>query len=1362
MPPLRRLLGLLPLLLLLGQAECAPVESTLRASVNTLYPSLVQRWVTAYRLQRQDFEAYAQDVAIGHQAGMDAAKSGRYDFTVTTAAVSEAMQPQMPNVKAYPLINAAMVPFYNLPESAGRAQLILTMRASCEIMRGNITHWNDPRITVSNPSLALPSQPITVVALGFEADVMSMVSRMCTKVDPGWSAAGLGISTTHPAVAGLVVVSRLQGFLGLASTVVDRPYSFAWSTLSSAAHVRSIRHAALINQAGNVAQPDQAHVNQNFIESAARGLVAQGNTFDLTDPLNAFAWPVLMGGWLLVDSGAVVSTCATKRSVLQFLLWLYESPVAAALARSEHMHLLPTLYLEQSLMLEHMRADMRCDGAPLLALSTASASYHGNAMIRDSLAMFTDYYGSVDETYSWTYTRADDAMALTRLSAGEIDFAVVTTSALKDHDIDSFLAPYTETDARGFSVTRPGGMIFPAYLMGTAFSFLLPDAVMNLYAQWSTQDTLGLPPLFPLQIDIDGVEMMFTGAIVSWTAPHMLRFNPQLQAWFDRTGASPALRAVACCSDKSDPMSAGTLYIKVGLRSNYSKAAYAHLDGLVPVIDPWQADIDAGAPIDLIDSESRMEARLSMNPGSVTYRPITTDSFDPTADFLLVQRNTLGETEAIEPTPAALRRCIEAKADDEAMLQTGVKNVKNRFWYDAGLPGCYPVAGQVSIAVNSHHTDKFASGAGSANAVQAGGCARAKSVLQMLAWLQTSDVMSTASSAVGLVRMGDFDSLRQHIVGEVLNSATCDGKTILITLPVVWEAGQAAFGLAVAAAALIGALCLLAIGVLLHFRTHPAIRGSSPLFLIQVALGLLLLSASLPLWASSATQSGCLAFQWLSNLGFTLAFAPLFAKTWRIYQIFSARRIKVRKISDARLAGLVAAMLATDLALLAVWSGISPLKPITYERAFAGSADGAIELLTHCSVDSRGMGFLGAAAAYKGILLVCGALLSFSTRKVAAQFNESASTAWAIYNVVFSGLIVTCIIVFIDSVGATLQFLVLVLLLWITAVTWAFLMLPRFSALWGARAADQLHAFDPHSSGTSLRSSGHSSGLYSFANIVHMGAAQLGSYAKSLEAQLERVRQRLRELGVKNYRLAASGGSGATDVASVTHKLPEVAVLSQQHTAGPQTPTGGHARSPSPSLLHAGSALLHAQAQAQGQGLSRRNVSLSEAVAATMQAQGGGAGAAPLHVASPPPGSNGAVSRGGAIEQAEPQQQQQQSLQQPQAQAQQAQPEQHQRSPSSPSDTSPGATGVAHSLPYTWSDAASGAAPGESDAPASASASTSPSSASGAGVGGGGASPAATPTPGAATPSVRVSPPTPLRVSIATRPSSRAAAFTLK
>jgi heme/copper-type cytochrome/quinol oxidase subunit 4 len=140
------------------------------------------------------------------------------------------------------------------------------------------------------------------------------------------------------------------------------------------------------------------------------------------------------------------------------------------------------------------------------------------------------------------------------------------------------------------------------------------------------------------------------------------------------------------------------------------------------------------------------------------------------------------------------------------------------------------------------------------------------------------------------------------LVHKKLQTVTCDGETILVTLPVDHrvsdEVQNAALAITILGACVVGLiLCFL-----YFFHLRSAIKASSPVFLLATLSGLLMLFISGTfLMRSSPTNLSCSSGWWLVNIGFTLTFGPLFVKCWRIYKIFMRKEMTVIKLTDLNL-----------------------------------------------------------------------------------------------------------------------------------------------------------------------------------------------------------------------------------------------------------------------------------------------------------------------------------------------------------------------------------------------------------------------------------------------------------------------------
>ena len=138
-----------------------------------------------------------------------------------------------------------------------------------------------------------------------------------------------------------------------------------------------------------------------------------------------------------------------------------------------------------------------------------------------------------------------------------------------------------------------------------------------------------------------------------------------------------------------------------------------------------------------------------------------------------------------------------------------------------------------------------------------------------------------------------------------LNYVTCDGETMLITLPVNAVMPSAVTSTVTAITAIGFTFCGLTLAFVYTFHRRTAVRTAAPYFLVGELLqpcsaercfaatvgGLCLMYlAGYFLAQPLPTDAQCSAAVWTGVLGLSFTFAPLFGKAWRIYKIFMVRR----------------------------------------------------------------------------------------------------------------------------------------------------------------------------------------------------------------------------------------------------------------------------------------------------------------------------------------------------------------------------------------------------------------------------------------------------------------------------------------
>ena len=605
-----------------------------------------------------------------------------------------------------------------------------------------------------------------------------------------------------------------------------------------------------------------------------------------------------------------------------------------------------------------------------------------------------------------------------------------------------------------------------------------------------------------MSLDLETVAGIFSGEIISWIDPAILATSPQVGAWFNaHPQVSTAFTPVVCCSNPTQQQSAGVLLLQSLNTTKVAQTDAFKKYFTLPV--SWTEQLKpSDSMFQLLESESRMTARSStlqtMGQSTISYRMISTATTDPTSEFRIVQQKSdVGMTEPAsiggDPTSdssiSATMESIAAEPGNfiacarQGFLHDGLTDPK---WAPGPITGCYPLASPLSFGIGL--------------AFEGNRCTRGNHSLNYFQWINTNLALSGAALTSGILRMSDLPEI-QKLITTTLNTATCDGQTLLITLPKVWTVNTAITGFGIAAMVILLVTFVTSAIILAIYRHRTVLRSSSVPFLGLILGGLSLLAISISLWSAPTVDSThCGSFMWLASIGFSLVFVPFFAKTWRIYLIFSRQKLQVVKMSNKRLMIIVCAFFLAELIVMLAWSQVSPLKPVTYYRNISGT----IHQATHCSVDSDGMIFVVIEAVYKGALLLTGSLIAFRTRKVTSSFNESSSIALSIYSCLFSSVILGALIYFVSAFEDTLILLLLFLIFWLATVTWALLFGSKFYALFTQTEADAALASKIDSMQTEK-----SQGGFSFVSVIAMPLPMLKSYVQALESQLIKARKQL-------------------------------------------------------------------------------------------------------------------------------------------------------------------------------------------------------------------------------------------------------------
>jgi hypothetical protein len=336
-------------------------------------------------------------------------------------------------------------------------------------------------------------------------------------------------------------------------------------------------------------------------------------------------------------------------------------------------------------------------------------------------------------------------------------------------------------------------------------------------------------------------------------------------------------------------------------------------------------------------------------------------------------------------------------------------------WTSLTDPNCWPMALQLSAALK--HPDLLDVS-----------CDRQQVGVRFVDWASNRDLQ-----------------LAQYLVSNpnpTMGAAEyCNGRSLLITRPepevLVVPAKNAVFALS--AIGLFWAMCqAIALAV---SRKQSELKSASVLFSLLAVVGVfLILLAPLLIAQDDPSMAACGSSVWFLVFGFSLCYGSLFAKLFRLYTIFTSRKLVVPRLSNRKLLMIVAGFLVVDFVLLLIYSVDSPPEPAVFSAFVPSSSDlvtGYREFtLVMCSFHGDSP-VLYIILIVKLLVAISGAGMAFFIRQVDRRFTATSALGWAFYNMFLTVLVAVLVVGFFLT-GNDLQFYLFVPMfcgLWIMFVT---------------------------------------------------------------------------------------------------------------------------------------------------------------------------------------------------------------------------------------------------------------------------------------------------------------------------------------
>eukprot|EP01122_Echinamoeba_exundans_P016055 TRINITY_DN8024_c0_g1_i1.p1 TRINITY_DN8024_c0_g1~~TRINITY_DN8024_c0_g1_i1.p1 ORF type:complete len:797 (+),score=117.56 TRINITY_DN8024_c0_g1_i1:186-2393(+) len=191
--------------------------------------------------------------------------------------------------------------------------------------------------------------------------------------------------------------------------------------------------------------------------------------------------------------------------------------------------------------------------------------------------------------------------------------------------------------------------------------------------------------------------------------------------------------------------------------------------------------------------------------------------------------------------------------------------------------------------------------------------------------------------------------------------------------------------------------------ILIKYWSNPVIRASSPIFLVVILVGTSILYSAVWVWMPSlATTASCHLRFWMLVVGFGLTFGSLFAKTWRVWVLYSNRTTEIFKISNSQLSLILGLVVAIEVILCVLVSAIGqPTQIFITQDPLRPALN-----IPVCSSNTPQTVLTIILGVYNGVIILVGIYLGYRVRVVPiAVFNESKVIAFAIYNASFFSVI---------------------------------------------------------------------------------------------------------------------------------------------------------------------------------------------------------------------------------------------------------------------------------------------------------------------------------------------------------------------
>ena len=193
--------------------------------------------------------------------------------------------------------------------------------------------------------------------------------------------------------------------------------------------------------------------------------------------------------------------------------------------------------------------------------------------------------------------------------------------------------------------------------------------------------------------------------------------------------------------------------------------------------------------------------------------------------------------------------------------------------------------------------------------------------------------------------------------------------------------------------------------VLFAHRKAQTFQVAGLSFYLLVALGCISACVSIATWGVENSSASCSARIWMWTLSAHLFVDPFLAVSYRMARATTAKLYRKNNVDHAHLLAGCAALVAPQLLLNAMWTGLAPLRPVVVTE---DPLRPAFTSFTSCESDDAKAStvFLALTLLYSGLLLLALCLLVQRVRRVRGLYSDARAIAVSVYLFVMTAIVV--------------------------------------------------------------------------------------------------------------------------------------------------------------------------------------------------------------------------------------------------------------------------------------------------------------------------------------------------------------------